>query len=535
MADGDKTLTEGELFGSYQIVRALGSGAFGVVYEALRQPLGKRVALKVLRTQLTSRTDIMQRFLREAQMTAQIRHPHVVETFDVGAQDGAPYLAMEFLEGEPLSKRIAREKKLSVEVALDVMIPVLSAMATVHDHGVVHRDLKPDNIFLMRRRGTQVFPKVLDFGIAKTGLQDDGMALTRTSALLGTPYYMSPEQSRESKHIDARSDQWALGVILYECLTGVRPFRGESLLEVLTNIAGAKFAPPAQLCPEAPPGVVAVLERMLQVDPAQRYPNTRAVALALLPFASAATRERWTEDFAEGSSDHAPGAPSASNPSGTLAGPESGERRPLYVGSGASDPPPPSAPGTLTLAPHESASLQADRARQASAPRRRVWIIPAAAVASIALVAVGAWVAMRKDETPTPVASVMAPTRRVAPARFRVRARVVPETAALVLDQEAPVTGSLDRELVRDGQAHRLVATAPGYRRAEFEFRDEFASPEIVLVRDEPAPVVAQNTAAPAETATEAPTERSRRRRSRRSEHSTASSAETGANGVTIR
>jgi serine/threonine-protein kinase len=535
MADGDKTLTEGELFGSYQIVRALGAGAFGVVYEALRQPLGKRVALKVLRTQLTSRTDVMQRFLREAQMTAQIRHPHVVETFDVGAQDGAPYLAMEFLEGEPLSKRIAREKKLTVEAALDVMIPVFSAMATVHDHGVVHRDLKPDNIFLVRRRGTQVFPKVLDFGIAKAGLQNDGMALTRTSSLLGTPYYMSPEQSRESKHIDARSDQWALGVILYECLTGARPFTGESLLELLTNIAGAKFAPPAELCPDAPPGVVAVLERMLRVDPAQRFPDTRAVALALLPFASPATRAQWTEDLTESPAVHAPGAPSASNPSGTLAGPASGERRPLYVGSEASDAPPPPAPGTLTLAPHESASLQAERVRPVSAPRGRAWIIPAAAAVAIALVAVGGWVSLRKDEPAASVASVTAPARRVAPARFRVRARVVPETAALVLDQEAPVTGSLDRELVRDGQAHRLVATAPGYRRAEFEFRDEFASPEIVLVREEPAPVVAQNTPTPTEATPEAPTDRPRRRRSRRSERSGESSAETGANGVTIR
>ncbi|MFO0610930.1 MAG: serine/threonine-protein kinase, partial [Polyangiales bacterium] len=150
MNNDDEALAPGSYFGSYQIVKVLGQGAFGVVYEALRQPLGKRVALKVLRRQLVSQQEVLQRFLREAQTTAQIQHPHIVDTFDIGEHGGAPYIAMEFIEGEPLSSRLKRDKRLAPTLSVDIMLAVLSAMTMVHERGVVHRDLKPENIFLMR-------------------------------------------------------------------------------------------------------------------------------------------------------------------------------------------------------------------------------------------------------------------------------------------------------------------------------------------------------------------------------------------------
>ncbi|MFO0651275.1 MAG: protein kinase [Polyangiales bacterium] len=407
--DAARELAPGTFFASYQIVRTLGAGAFGVVYEALRQPLGKRVALKVLRVELASRAGIAQRFLREAQMTAQLRHPHVVETFDVGAHEGAPYLAMEFLEGEALSQRIAREGKLAPEAVIDLMLPVLSAMATVHDAGVVHRDLKPENIFLVRTRGATVFPKVLDFGIAKAGGDDKAMALTRTATVLGTPYYMSPEQAHESKHIDARSDQWSLGVIVYECLTGVRPFTGDSLLEVFGKIASGRLAPLSDVAPATPSSLVAVVDRMLQVSPADRFEDVRAVGRALLPLASEPTRVRWSEEFS-GSSD----APRAS---------------PWVVATDAARV---SLAGTL--APRESVSPSASTAARAPA-----WRAPAV-VASLALVGIAAFVALRPS--PAPGRAATSPPSHTPPVAAQpVAAQPVaaqPVAAQLVNDAATP-------------------------------------------------------------------------------------------------
>ena len=536
MSEQDDAMPAGTAFGTYQIVRVLGRGAFGVVYEALRQPLGKRVALKVLHRKFVTQHEALHRFLREAQMTAQIQHPHIVDTFDIGQFEGAPYLAMEFLEGEPLSRRLKRETRIPMEQAVDLMLPVLSAMYTVHERGVVHRDLKPENIFLVRVRGGGVNPKVLDFGIAKvSGAEGDAaLSLTNTSALLGTPYYMSPEQARESKHIDPRSDQWTLGVILYECVIGRRPFAGNSLLELLNRIASAEYAPVRRLMPELPEGFETALATMLQRDPDARFADLRAAGLALLPFASAAARTDWSDEF-HGRLTVAPAetldaiddavasgiaatamASSANNISARAS------VRPAFVATGpqdieifsnsansssgthgaslrartsdlatsatlaASTAPAGAAPGTLSLSARETPV--APLAPPVAAPSRR-WIIPAVATAVCALV-VGGWFAMRPRETAA--ANSAAAQRTV----FHVITRVDPPGAAISLDQEAPVTGSIDRALPIDGRIHRLVVSAPGYRRAEFSFRDHFASPEIVLVPDTQRPAAAPDAAA---------------------------------------
>ncbi len=586
MNSDDEALAPGSYFGSYQIVRVLGQGAFGVVYEALRQPLGKRVALKVLRRQLVSQQEVLQRFLREAQTTAQIQHPHIVDTFDVGEHLGAPYLAMEFIEGEPLSSRLKRERRLSPTVAVDVMLVVLSAMTTVHERGVVHRDLKPENIFLMRTRGGGVHPKVLDFGIAKVTQSESDMVLTRTTALLGTPYYMSPEQARESKHIDARSDQWALCVILYECVTGKRPFTGTSLLDLLNRIATADYVAPSSLAPEVTPALEAIIAKMLQRDPFERFVDTRAVGLALLPFGSDAARAHWADEFNGRMSSVPPipdeiadttelpeiaataAAPSLQDATRPASLSSSGQPQGLAAftspGTSRSVPPrpappqeaaaltaamtsPPLAPagGTLTLSPRESAAPK-EPARPA-----RPWIGPVAVVA-VALAGVATWAATRSSTAPAAVASpvIAAVSARPGPARFRVTTRVEPASAAITLDREAPVTGSIDRELARDGAIHRIVVSAPGYRRAEFEFRDLFSSPEIVLVREEPSgatPVVAAPvTDAGAVVAQRAEATDTRRGRSRRdagvgsgrersARNAQPTEPETGSNGVAIR
>jgi len=555
MSDSEDALQPGASFGSYQIVRVLGKGAFGVVYEAIRQPLGKRVALKVLHRSLVSQQEVLQRFLREAQTTAQIQHPHIVETFDIGEHDGSPYLAMEFLEGEPLSRRLKRDKRLAVTTASDMMLAVLSAMATVHHRGVIHRDLKPENIYLVRTRGGMVRPKVLDFGIAKVSGEGE-MALTRTTALLGTPYYMSPEQARESKHIDARSDQWALGVILYECVVGRRPFGGGSLLELLSNIASASYKRPTELVPELPAELEAVIARALQPDAAGRFADVRAMGAALLPFASEAARGTWSEDFTEERASLVPvseisdtmefpddlgGAVSApSSPSG-LDGVSSAARRnsaPIIASTLlATAPPLPAAGGTLTLSGKESS-----RGPSGPAPARgRSPALPLA-LGAVVLASAGGWLAMRSRASGEPTAHVAA-----APTTFRVSVRAQPASASIVLDQEAPVVGFIDRALSRDGRSHRVMVSAPGYRSAEFTFRDEFSVPEVALVRDEPPPAPpppAVAVVAPVVAPVLAPAAlvgpRGRRVRGERAGRADAgpqapAAPETGSNGVAIR
>jgi len=553
MSDTEDALPSGASFGSYQIVRVLGKGAFGVVYEALRQPLGKRVALKVLHRSLVSHQEVLQRFLREAQTTAQIQHPHIVETFDIGEHEGSPYLAMEFLEGEPLSRRIKRDKRLPLDAACDVMLAVLSAMATVHAAGVIHRDLKPENIYLVRTRNGMVRPKVLDFGIAKVSGEGD-MALTRTTALLGTPYYMSPEQARESKNIDARSDQWALGVILYECVVGKRPFGGGSLLELLSTIASAEYKRPTELMPELPAAIEAVIARALRPDVAERYPDVRAMGAALLPFASDAARAVWSEEFASERPSHAPVAEisdtmempddlggfvsSARSASGNASASASARRNsaPIIAATQlATTPPLPAAGGTLTLSGRESAA----GAAPSTPPKGRGAVLPIA-LGALALTGLAGWFAVKGRATAAPAQAAIA-----APTTFRVSVHAQPATASIVLDQEAPVVGALDRLLTRDGRAHRVLVSAPGYRNAEFTFRDTFTVPEVALVRDEPPPapaapaVAAPAPAAPAVAPVAARAGRrvrgDRTARTQPAQGTQPSGPETGSNGVAIR
>jgi eukaryotic-like serine/threonine-protein kinase len=296
----------GTILGRYLLVRRLGEGGMGAVYEAVHQDLGRRAAIKTLHAHYAESTLARSRFLREGQAASRIHHPNAADVYDVGIDESQPYLVMELLEGETLARIIAREGPLSVQRTADILLPVVAAIAAAHDLGVIHRDLKPENIFLSAGRNT-LRPKVLDFGISKLILGEQGPALTDTGAFLGTPYYVSPEQARGAKIIDVRSDQYSIGVILYECVTARRPVEEPSLYAMIQRIVHGDFAPPRQLNPSLPSAFEAVILKAMARFPTGRFTTTRELGEALLEFASARVRASYADELSSGpSTRHTP-------------------------------------------------------------------------------------------------------------------------------------------------------------------------------------------------------------------------------------
>jgi eukaryotic-like serine/threonine-protein kinase len=358
-------------FGQYTVVRKLGDGGMGTVYEARHDGLGKRVAIKVLLPEMASKDEIAQRFVREGQAAARIRHPHVVDVYDVGAEEGSTWLVMELLEGSDLESALAKGGAMSVAQTLAIVLPVISAVGAAHREGVVHRDLKPANIFLSKDSIGRVLPKVVDFGISKIMQEDRGFDLTKSAAVLGTPYYMAPEQVHSIKRTDARSDQYSLGVILYECLTGRHPFTGESLFELMTSITTTDATPVHEVEASVPVGVSEVVRRAMSRDPAQRFPSVRELGQALIPFADELTRAMWTSEFGGSQAAREPAA------------------RPNTSAAAVSHTAVESA-GTIASFEAESRSA-AHATRAASAGRRKLVLALAAASGLIAIAAVALW------------------------------------------------------------------------------------------------------------------------------------------------
>jgi serine/threonine protein kinase len=286
----------GMKFGRYEIVRPLGRGGAGTVYEAADQSLGRRVALKVLDIRSTDAAQIdhaTARFLREGRAAAQVQHPHIVDVFDVGVENGMPFLVMELVHGETLAQLLQSDQTLTLKRALEILLPILSAAAELHAAGIVHRDIKPANILLTR--GSNLSPKLADFGISR--MEDGSPSLTQTDAVMGTPEYMSPEALRAKRLVTERSDQYAIAVILYECTTGVKPFQGESPYELMHAISNDEVVPPSALEPSLPKDLDAIVLRALSRAPEARFRSVEELAASLLPFASRDVAARWRQDF----------------------------------------------------------------------------------------------------------------------------------------------------------------------------------------------------------------------------------------------
>jgi serine/threonine protein kinase len=296
----DQQFPAGTRVGKYELIRPLGHGSMGAVYEAVHTALSKRVAIKTLLPHLAAIPEARVRFLREGKASARIQHPNVVRVTDVDGHEGVPFLVMEYLEGETLGDLFARQGALSLQGLLEVMLPVLSAVNAGHEAGVIHRDLKPHNIFLTLDARGDIAPKVLDFGISK--LLGDSKDFTASGATLGTLAYMSPEQAENAKKADARSDQYSVALIIYEGATGRRAFEGDQAFAVLSQIVAGSIPPPRAVRPELPEEFERSLMRALALRPERRYPSVHDLALALVPFASSRARMLFEGQFGATSS-----------------------------------------------------------------------------------------------------------------------------------------------------------------------------------------------------------------------------------------
>jgi serine/threonine-protein kinase len=287
--DSPVAVRRGEVLdGKYRVERILGVGGMGVVVAAHHIQLDEPVAIKFLLPNATRNPEAVARFMREARAAVKIKSEHVARVSDVGQlESGAPYMVMEFLQGGDLCRWLEQNGPLPFDQAVDFVIQACVAIADAHVLGIVHRDLKPANLFCVRRSDGQLTIKVLDFGISKTtNLGSPGSGhMTQTSANMGTPLYMSPEQMRSSRGVDGRTDIWALGVILFELLTGKPPFESDTVTELVLKVATDPTPPLRTFRPDAPAGLDAVIGKCLQKDRDKRYRNVGELALALLPFA----------------------------------------------------------------------------------------------------------------------------------------------------------------------------------------------------------------------------------------------------------
>jgi eukaryotic-like serine/threonine-protein kinase len=290
MSDRGAPVRPGDLIlGKYRVEDVLGSGGMGVVVAARHEQLDQRVAIKFVRDEALGNAEAVQRFLREARAAVKLRSEHVARVIDVGTlESGAPYMVMELLEGADLARILTDRGPLPLETVAEWIVQACEAVAEAHAAGIVHRDIKPQNLFLARTVGGASKIKVLDFGVSKADGSTMG-ALTQTKAMLGSPLYMSPEQMRSARSVGPRTDVWALGVVMFELLSQRWPFEAETMPELCLRVVTDAPNSLSALRPELPAMFVDVVEHCLEKDPMKRYANAAELASALEAFATPAS------------------------------------------------------------------------------------------------------------------------------------------------------------------------------------------------------------------------------------------------------
>jgi serine/threonine-protein kinase len=396
---GPDTLV-GKRVHKYDIVRVIGRGGMGTVYEALNTAINKRVAMKFIDAGTVQNADTVARFQREAQAASAVESAHIVEIFDSGmSEEGQPYIVMELLRGEDLGHRIKRCGRLELPEALHVTGQILRGLHRAHKAGIVHRDLKPDNIFLVDRDDDPNFAKILDFGISKVrrGGETPVHTLTRQGTVLGTPFYMSPEQAQAQPDVDSRSDLWSVGAILYECLTGRPPYTGATYEQVIVNICMNDAEDVRLYNPAVPEAVALVIARALSRDREDRYQEAREFLDALRQAAGTTMSSR----LGAMSDDSFPALSTGSNPalspvSSRRVQPRSSHgRRPGSASDGAFD-------ATVKFQsnpPPEQRASAAERQRLAHSRQRRTFAL--VAVSALLAGGLGAFFVVRTWPRPT--------------------------------------------------------------------------------------------------------------------------------------
>ncbi|HEX7844037.1 MAG TPA: serine/threonine-protein kinase, partial [Kofleriaceae bacterium] len=341
----------GEIFvDKYRVDAILGHGGMGIVALCTHLALNEQVAIKMLRRDVLDDADAVERFMREAQAAVKLKSEFVARVSDVGrSRSNVPYMVMEYLEGHDLGDLLEQRGCLGLPWAVELTLQACEALAEAHSLGIIHRDVKPTNLFVTWRPDGSALIKVLDFGISKA-LTGTAMQLTQTQSLLGTPAYMSPEQMRSARNVDARTDLWSLGTVLYEMLEGRRPFEAESFSEMCVKVA---VDPPGAMI-NTPLALQQVVLRCLEKAPEQRYPSMADLAQDLVPFAQDAHQaqvlvERMTRTLRRSQAQPVEWSPASS--SGSIRLP-SGERlaetspAPATAPAPLSSPPPVAAPAT---------------------------------------------------------------------------------------------------------------------------------------------------------------------------------------------
>lgn len=279
--------------GKYRIVRLLGEGGMGSVYEGENIRINRRVAIKVLHAGYTGNAEVVQRFEREAQAAGRIGNDHILEIIDLGSfSNGEHFIVMEYLDGEPLGARIHRRGRLNPDELAPIIRQTLVGLEAAHEVGIVHRDLKPDNIYLLKNKaGTTDFVKIIDFGISKfQPLSGDGMRMTRTGAVMGTPYYMSPEQASGSQEADQRSDLYAIGVILFEAVTGRVPFDAATFNQLMFKIVLSEVPTANSIATDLDTDFSSMISKAMARDPRHRFQSSREFIEVLDQWTSRAGR-----------------------------------------------------------------------------------------------------------------------------------------------------------------------------------------------------------------------------------------------------
>ena len=442
----------GKRVDKYEIVRVIGRGGMGTVYEALNTTINKRVAMKFVDAETAQSEDSVARFQREAEAASAVESAHIVEIFDSGVGDnGIPYIVMELLRGEDLGHRIKRCGRLEINEAVHVVAQILRGLHRAHEAGIVHRDLKPDNIFLVDRDDDESFAKILDFGISKVQRQNGAPVhtLTRQGTVLGTPFYMSPEQAQALPDIDGRTDLWSVGAILYECLAGLPPYSGASYEQVIVKICMNDAEDVRAHNPAVPEAIARVVAKALARDRHERFATAREVLEALKAATGGAISTRSGAIPAEERDANRSSSPDF--------------RITPRVAAGVREGAPGSTPGSRTEAspievrPPGSSKAGWSTSRRAAAREKRTFAI--IAISALLAGSLGAFLFV-KYRAPTP------PPPPIHSEEISVQLQANVPSARFVVDGAAVQSGVLRGQ---KGQVKRVRVEADGYAPSELD------------------------------------------------------------------